>query len=66
MLVVLGLRLALAPPRLQELGDQPGPAGLMGRADPAAGVAVEVLVETYSGIIGILISFSRAVRSASS
>ena len=35
----------LLPPRLQELGDEAGPAGLMRRADAAAGVAVEVLVE---------------------
>src|SRR5918996_5950678 len=32
---------------LQELRDQAGPAGLMGRADAAARVAVEVLVEQY-------------------
>src|ERR687885_1987939 len=30
---------------LEELGDHPGPAGLMARADAAAAVAVEVLVE---------------------
>ena len=31
--------------RHQELRDQPSPTGLMGRADAAAGVAVEILVE---------------------
>src|SRR5262245_7018242 len=31
--------------RLQQLGDQPGPAGLMRGADPTPRVAVEVLVK---------------------
>ena len=35
----------LAAAGLQEFGDGPGPAGLVGRAEPAAGVAVEILVE---------------------
>ena len=43
---VLGLRLrGRAAARLQELGDQPGPAGLVRGADAAAVVAVEVFVE---------------------
>src|SRR6476620_5338425 len=39
----VGLPLLL-PPRQQQLGDQAGPAGLMGSAEPLAGVAVEILV----------------------
>src|SRR6185295_15428299 len=35
----------LSGTRLQELGDQPGPSGLVRGADPTARVAVEVLIE---------------------
>src|SRR5262249_35678930 len=35
----------VGPPRLQQLGDQPRPTGLVHGPDAAAGVAVEVLVE---------------------
>src|SRR5262249_35067743 len=35
----------VARPRLQELGDQPGPSGLVRGPDASAGVPAEVLVE---------------------
>src|SRR5262245_58972311 len=35
----------MGPARLQQLGDQAGPPGLMRRPDAAPGVAVEVLVK---------------------